>query len=64
MEPSRVDDFLANRREFAEAALETSGIMSSMTLANNDSGSAYCLTFLRAIDREAVNELLESPRLA
>lgn len=64
VEPGRIEEFKANRRQYAEVALETPGVMSSVTLASNDDESIRYLTFVRAVDREAVNELLESPRLA
>lgn len=60
----RVDEFIEDRRRFSEVALETPGVMSTITLACNQADSTHYLTFVRAIDREAFNNLLESPQVA
>jgi hypothetical protein len=60
----RVDEFIEDRRRYSEVALETPGVISTVTLACNEAGSTHYLTFLRAIDREAFNNLLESAQLA
>lgn len=53
--------FLADRREFERLTLATDGLTWSVTFKCNEPDSDLYVTFLRGMDREALNRFLEGP---